>query len=93
MTNYSNLINMLETANENDANVEINYASNDDNVNVAMEVIPDILIQDNWISIFDKEKGERFYFSFMLDANIEFDEAEEEYIIPIGNGELIIAAR
>lgn len=93
MTNYSNLINMLETANENDANVEINYASNDDNVNVAMEVIPDILIQDNWISIFDKEKGERFYFSFMLDANIEFDETEEEYVIPIGNGELIIAAR
>ena len=93
MTNYSNLINMLETANENDANVEINYASNDDNVNVAMEVIPDILIQDNWISIFDKEKGERFYFSFMLNSNIEFDEAEEEYVIPIGNGELIIAAR
>ena len=93
MANYTNFIKMLETASENNTDIIINYTSSTDNVNVSMKLIPDIILMGDWISIADKEDGVVTYFSFSLNSNIEFDEAEEEYIIPIGDGELIIAMR
>jgi len=89
---YENLFKMLETANENDANIILSYTSENDNISMTVELVPDVLIQGNWVSIVDKERGERINFAFMADAPIEYDENTEEYIIPISRGELVIAA-
>ena len=88
MTDYTNLFQMLENANENDTVVTFMYSDN--KVSMAAEFVPDILIQDDWVMIVDKEKGERVNFSFMADTQIEYDEDTGEFIIFIGKERQIV---
>lgn len=90
MTDYTNLFQMLENANENDTMVTFIYSDN--KVSMAVEFVPDILIQDDWVMIVDKEKGEKVNFSFMADAQIEYDEDTDEFVIFIGKERQIVIA-
>lgn len=88
MTDYTNLFQMLENANEDDTMVTFIYSDN--KVSMSAEFVPDILIQDDWVMIVDKEKGEKVNFSFMADAQIEYDEDTDEFVIFIGKERQIV---
>lgn len=91
MEYFEGLVKMINKADEEDRPILISYASDSDNISVAMEIVPEIMILGEWVSIADKESGMRTYFSFQLDSEVDYDELEEEYTVAIGEGTLIIA--
>lgn len=92
MTNFDRLVKMINKADEDNTEIEISYATDSDEVSMAMEIIPELLIMGGWVLISDKHKGMRSYFSFRIDSEVEYDEDMEEYTISVGEGILIIAA-
>lgn len=91
MEYFEGLVKMINKADEEDRPISISYASDSDNISVTMEIVPEIMILGEWVSIADKESGMRTYFSFQLDSEVDYDELEEEYTVTIGEGTLIIA--
>lgn len=91
MDYFEGLVKMINKANEEDRFISISYASDSDDISVTMEIIPEIMILNKWVSIADKESGMRTYFSFQIDSDVEYDELEEAYTVTIGEGTLIIA--
>ena len=92
MTNFDRLVKMINKADECNTKIVISYALDSDDVSMSMVIIPELLIMGEWVSISDKEDGMRSYFTFNADTDVEYDEDEEEYTIPVGDGTLIIAA-
>lgn len=92
MTNFDRLVKMINKADECNTGIVISYALDSDDVSMSMVIIPELLIMGEWVSISDKEDGMRSYFTFNADTDVEYDEDEEEYTIPVGDGTLIIAA-
>lgn len=91
MENFEGLVKMINKADEENASISISYSTDSDDISVSMEIVPEILIMNKWVSIADKEKGMRTYFSFQIDSDVEYDDIDEEYTITVGDGTLIIA--
>lgn len=91
MENFEGLVKMINKADEENALISISYSTDSDDISISMEIIPEILIMGEWVSIADKEKGMRTYFSFQINSNVEYDDIDEEYTITVGDGTLTIA--
>lgn len=91
MENFEGLVKMINKADEENALISISYSTDSDDISISMEIIPEILIMGKWVSIADKEKGMRTYFSFQINSNVEYDDIDEEYTITVGDGTLTIA--
>ena len=92
MTNFDRLVKMINKADEDNTKIIVSYALDSDDVSMSMVITPELLIMGEWVSISDKEDGMRSYFTFNADTEVEYDEDEGEYTIPVGDGTLIIAA-
>jgi len=91
MENFEGLVKMINKADEENTSISISYSTDSDDISISMEIVPEILIMNKWVSIADKEKGMRTYFSFQIDSDVEYDDIDEEYTVTVGDGTLIIA--
>lgn len=92
MNNFERLVNFLTAANENNAKVVINYTLYSGNITFNAEMIPDIMVVDGWMDIYDKEMGSALHAAVKVEADIEYDEDEEEFSVEVEDGLMVIAA-
>ena len=80
------MIELLYYAQNNDE--ELHFGVYGKGVNVAIQMVPDVMEVNGWYSITDKERGSDILIAFSVDSDIEYD--EYDYIFSFKSGELTV---
>lgn len=93
MSNAQIMIEKLYYAQDNDEEVYISYSSSELGLafSCSINLIPDLMVVDNWVEITDKKYGTKIVVSFSYDTDINYDEDLEEYYFDIGDGTIKVA--
>ena len=82
MSNKENLIFALASAENENKEIGIGYVANK-GIAFMVTVIPEIMVYDKSVAIYDAGKGMGCYFAIDLDEDIIFEENPEDYIYEI----------
>ena len=91
MTNFERLVEFLMAANDNNTKVVMDYTLNSGNVTFSAEIVPDIMVVDDWMDIYDKEMGSALHAAVKVESDVEYNEDDGEFYIEVEDGALVIA--
>lgn len=89
MSNREKLIAALENAEEKELEVEFSGLTGN-GTKFTFWMVPEIMISENELQVWDAESGNSHYFSFLIRGDVIFDDETEEYVIHNDSETLII---